>query len=134
MTGLRIAVLYTLFAVLATAANLGAQALVLGSADGRWATWTALLVGTLVGLPVKYVLDKRYIFAFRADDAAHDARLFALYAAMAVVTTVVFWGSELLVGMITGTTAGHLVGGALGLAVGYAAKYRLDKTYVFVAR
>ena len=50
------------FAVLATLANLGAQRVVLALLDVKGELAAAIFVGTGVGLVVKYVLDKRWIF------------------------------------------------------------------------
>jgi putative flippase GtrA len=46
----------------ATACNLAAQRAVLALSDGAPAFMLALAVGTGVGLVVKYILDKRWIF------------------------------------------------------------------------
>ena len=42
----------------------------------------SVVVGTAVGLVVKYLLDKHYIFRFHTRNLAHDSRTFALYTAM----------------------------------------------------
>lgn len=128
---LRIAILYSLFAALSTAANLLSQALVTNYYKGQYAIIISIIVGTAVGLPVKYVLDKKYIFSFTADSLSHDSKLFVLYSLMAVVTTVIFWGTELTFQWIFGTEALRLTGGAIGLVIGYFIKYQLDKKYVF---
>ncbi|MBR6976301.1 MAG: GtrA family protein, partial [Ottowia sp.] len=63
---MRLALLYSLFAAIATVANIGAQDICV-----RLWPWTAgsvvtsMAFGTLVGLLVKYVLDKKWIFRFR---------------------------------------------------------------------
>ena len=54
-----------------------------------------------------------------------------LYGFTAVFTTAVFWGAEWLFDLTFGSVAGRLLGGAIGLASGYAIKYRLDKRFVF---
>ncbi|UYN95724.1 MAG: GtrA family protein [Enhydrobacter sp.] len=128
---MRLTVTYALIALVATAANIGAQELSLRAYDGRWHVESSVLVGTAVGLVLKYVLDKAYIFRFRARDAAHDARVFALYTAMGVVTTLVFWGFELGFHYLFHTKAMRYLGGLIGLAIGYWAKYHLDKRFVF---
>lgn len=131
MSRLHLVVLYALFAALATFANLFAQWLVLLPSHGQVRQLVALTVGTLVGMPLKYVLDKRYIFQVATTGLLHDLRLFVLYGAMAVVTTVIFWGTELAFGYFTSSRLGLLVGGAIGLAIGYVIKYQLDKKFVF---
>ncbi|MDO5624549.1 MAG: GtrA family protein [Pseudomonadota bacterium] len=130
---MRIALLYTLFAALATAANIGAQDVWLRIWHGPYAIALSVLAGTAVGLVVKYVLDKRWIFRFKAQSAAHDGQTFMLYTLMGVLTTVIFWGFEFGFHALYGTREMRYLGGALGLAIGYLAKYQLDKHFVFRA-
>lgn len=131
MTGSTIALRYGIFAVIATAANIGAQHLCLLIWSGAWSFPLSLAFGTGVGLVAKYLLDKRWIFGFRARDVRHDAGTFVLYTGTGVFTTVIFWGSEYLFDAVSGTLAGRYAGGVLGLAIGYVVKYRLDRRYVF---
>ena len=128
---MRLAVVYTLLALIATAANLLAQAVAVRLWLGPWPVEVSMLVGTGVGLVVKYVLDKIYIFRFTAESAAHDLQTFALYAGMGVVTTLIFWGFELAFYRAFEDKSLRYLGGAIGLAIGYWAKYRLDKRFVF---
>ena len=60
-----IALKYAIFAALATGANIAAQDLSLAFYGGAQAIVLSVLVGTAVGLLLKYQLDKRYIFGFR---------------------------------------------------------------------
>jgi len=122
---------YAFFAVLATIANLGAQRLVLtADADGlRFAL--AVGTGTLVGLVVKYLLDKRWIFYDAEDGLKAHGRKFTLYTVMGIVTTAIFWGSETAFWLIWQTDAMRELGAVLGLSVGYVVKYRLDRRFVF---
>ncbi len=129
----RIALLYTLFAVIATAANFATQMIVVRLYDGPWSIPLAVLAGTVVGLPVKYFLDKKWIFAYTTTRATQNVGLFALYTVTAVVTTLVFWGTEWLFEVLFRTEAMRLLGGAIGLAIGYATKYLLDRRFVFTA-
>jgi len=119
------------FAALATLANLGAQRLVLGAIGAEAGYVPALGAGTLVGLILKYLLDKRWIFDDRSRGAANHGRKFALYSAMGIVTTVIFWGTETGFWLIWQTSAMRETGALLGLSVGYFAKYRLDRRFVF---
>jgi len=84
-----------------------------------------------VGLVVKYLLDKRWIFFDTSTGAKAHGRKFALYTAMGVVTTCIFWGSETAFWLIWGTDAMRELGAVLGLMVGYGAKYILDRRFVF---
>jgi putative flippase GtrA len=129
-----LAMLYAVFAGLATVVNIGSQALLMSLYSGEFAIPLSILVGTATGLPVKYILEKRHIFDFQSKSLAQDARLFFLYSAMGVVTTVLFWGIEYAFHRIFGTDAMRYLGGAIGLTLGYVIKYHLDKQYVFVNR
>jgi putative flippase GtrA len=132
----RLATLYALFAAVATGANLGAQAAVhavLPPAPGAagLAYWAALVFGTGVGLVVKYLLDKRWIFDDRSRGLAAHGRRFSLYTLMGVATTAIFWGTQTAFFVGFGTEAALHLGGALGLGLGYVVKYRLDRRFVF---
>lgn len=133
-TAVTVAVLYTAFAALSTVLNIGAQMLSMAVYDGPRAVELSILVGTAAGLPLRYVLEKRFIFAFRSDGLAHDGRLFVLYGFMGVFTTAIFWGVEYAFHLFFRTDAMRYVGGVLGLAIGFYVKYQLDKKYVFVRR
>lgn len=131
----RIALLYTLFAGIATVVNIATQALawrlLLPAAEEPWPLILSVVAGTGTGLIVKYVLDKRWIFAFRAKNRASGVRAFVLYTLFSVVTTVIFWGFEFGAEALFGTELARYVGAIAGLAIGYAAKYRLDKHITF---
>lgn len=122
---------YSAFAVLAILANLATQRLIL--THGETAGWfaTAVAAGTVVGLVVKYVLDKRWIFADTSTGVKAHGRKFTLYTAMGVVTTVIFWGSETAFWLIWKTDLMRELGAVLGLTVGYVVKYNLDRRFVF---
>lgn len=122
---------YAFLALLATAVNILCQDLSIRLYQGTGAVALATLAGTGVGLVFKYVLDKRYIFHFRATNAAHDGRTFALYLVMGLATTALFWGVEFGFDHLFGNKTMRYVGAALGLAIGYLAKYHLDKRFVF---
>lgn len=129
-----LAVLYAVFAAIATAANIGCQALVIWLYKGPHAVLLSVLVGTAAGLPIKYALEKRHIFDFKSANLAHDGRLFVLYTAMGVFTTALFWGIEYAFHHTFGTDAMRYLGGVIGLTLGYFIKYHLDKRFVFVNR
>ena len=127
----KLAIKYAIFALIATAANIGAQDLSIRAYSGTFGILASVIVGTGVGLVVKYLLDKRYIFRFRARSAAHDTQTFALYTVMGLATTVVFWGFEFGFHHLFETREMRYLGGIIGLAIGYLTKYHLDKRYVF---
>jgi hypothetical protein len=128
---MKLAITYAILALIATMANLGAQDLVIRIYSGAFSVFISIVIGTGVGLLIKYVLDKRYIFRFRARDAVHDSQTFMLYTVMGLATTVIFWGAEFSFDHLFGTKEMRYVGGAIGLAIGYLTKYHLDKRYVF---
>jgi len=138
---LRLTAAYAFFAAIATAANLGAQwgvlrvwRLAMGPRDA-FALIVAMACGTALGLAIKYGLDKRFIFRDRSTGARVHARKFGLYSAMGLVTTAIFWTSELVANRIDPTGSLIYLGGAIGLTVGYLVKYQLDRRFVFqVAR
>ncbi len=131
MSGMQVAVAYAIFALMATAANIGAQDLVIRLYQGSFDILISIIAGTGVGLFVKYLLDKRYIFRFRPRNGIHDGQTFALYTLMGLVTTVIFWGFEFGFHQLFETRQMRYLGGVIGLAIGYVAKYHLDKRYVF---
>ena len=122
---------YTWFAVIATATNIFCQDISIRIYDGRYGVFIAVAVGTAVALPVKYFLDKRYIFRFQITDVFHDTRIFFLYSSMGLITTAVFWVFEFSFHFIFESKEYRYLGGLIGLIIGYFAKYHLDKKYVF---
>ncbi|MDA9582700.1 GtrA family protein [Amylibacter sp.] len=131
-TATKIAVLYTLFAVLSTAINIGSQMLSIWIYKGPLSVEISILVGTAIGLPLRYFLEKRYIFNFTSKNLVHDGKLFVFYSAMGVITTLIFWGTEYAFHLIYDTDFMRYLGGIIGLSIGFYVKYQLDKKYVFV--
>ena len=127
----RLAAVYALISVIGSAANLLTQAAVVAAYSGAYAIELSVLLGTFMGYPIKYVLEKKYVFDFQAQSLSHDSRLFALYGAMGVLTTLVFWGVEWAFQVAFGTDTMRYVGGAIGLTIGSVIKYNLDKRFVF---
>ncbi|MEM1340722.1 MAG: GtrA family protein [Pseudomonadota bacterium] len=119
---------YGSFAAIATLANLAAQEIVLILGTG-WA-WiaAAVVIGTGVGLVVKYLLDKRWIFY---DQSPDHGRQFSLYTLMGIATTVIFWGTVSLFVWLWGSDLARISGTVLGLTIGYVVKYNLDRRFVF---
>lgn len=131
MSSTELVLRYAAFAVLATLANLGAQRAVLMAGETPPLYAAAVVAGTGLGLVVKYVLDKRWIFADASTGLRAHGRKFSLYTAMGLVTTAIFWATETAFWAIWQTHTAREIGAVLGLAVGYAVKYRLDKRFVF---
>lgn len=129
---MKIAIRYTIFALFATIANIGSQDISLRLYGGIYDVMMSVAVGTVIGLIVKYVLDKKYIFKYRVKNAAHDTRLFILYTVMGLITTIIFWGFEFGFDYFFQSKEMRYTGGVLGLVIGYFIKYELDKRFVFV--
>ena len=122
---------YACFAVIATIANLAVQRLVLTGGNSTVMFMSAVAAGTIVGLVIKYVLDKRWIFMDTATGAAAHGKKFGLYTVMGIVTTVIFWGTETAFWFVWQTDLMRETGAVIGLAVGYVVKYNLDRRFVF---
>jgi putative flippase GtrA len=123
---------YTLFTVIAITMNIFCQDVVNRLYQGQFNLYASMLAGTLAGLVVKYILDRKYIFLFRSKSLFHDAQKFILYSTMGVVTTCVFWGVEMTFDFAFQDVIMRYVGAVVGLSIGYYIKYRLDKRFVFV--
>lgn len=127
----KLTIYYVLFAVTATLANIGTQDAVVRVYGGPLHIFISVMFGTGAGLVIKYLLDKRYIFRFQSRNALHDGQTFMLYTVMGLATTIIFWGFEFGFQYSFQTKEMRYLGGVIGLAVGYLAKYHLDKRYVF---
>lgn len=127
----KLVIYYASFALIATAVNIGTQDLVVRNYDGSFNIMISVFMGTAIGLVVKYILDKRYIFAFRARSIGHDTRIFIFYTLMGLLTTTLFWGFEFGLYYVFETKEMRYFGGIMGLIIGYLLKYHLDKRYVF---
>lgn len=119
------------FALIATAANIGAQDIVTRIYSGPFNIAASVVAGTGVGFVVNYTLDKRYIFRFRARSTAHHTQTFTLYGVMGLITTAIFWGVEFGFHYIFETKEMRYFGAVIGLALGYLIRYQLNKRYVF---
>ena len=122
---------YSLFAILATLANLAAQEVVLAVNETFYGYILAVLFGTGVGLVLKYLLDKRWIFQDVSTGIKAHGKKFGLYTAMGIVTTAIFWGTETAFYLIWATDTARITGAVIGLAIGYVVKYHLDRRFVF---
>ena len=124
---------YVLFAILATLANLATQELVIRTAPVAPLT-SSIVMGTAAGFILKYWLE--YIWVVDDGYSGHRSELqkIILYGAFSVLTTLVFWGFEVAFWVIWRTDFAKYAGAVLGLAIGYAAKFVLDRTFVFKER
>jgi putative flippase GtrA len=126
-----IAFRYVLFAIISTVVNLAFQYLSFAIYDGFLALYVAMFFGTLAGLILKYILDKKYIFFHTPKSKKDDGKKFLLYSFMGVFTTFIFWGFEIAFDYAFAFENAKYLGAVVGLGIGYIVKYQLDKKFVF---
>lgn len=131
MTIRTLALRYAFFALLATTANLATQRLVLSGGESSAVFAAAVGAGTIVGLVLKYFLDKRWIFADRSTGMRAHGQKLSLYTAMGIVTTAIFWCTETAFWLLWQSDIMREVGAIIGLTFGYVLKYQLDRRFVF---
>ena len=127
-----LAVKYIFFAIISTIVNLAFQFFSFLLYEGFGALYIAMFAGTLAGLIVKYVLDKKLIFYHQVEDGKDDVKKFTIYSIMGVFTTIIFWGVEMTFHYLFSNPNSKYIGAIIGLSIGYVIKYFLDKKYVFV--
>ncbi len=126
-----IAIKYTLFAVIATLFNLLFQYISLAIYSGYGSLFVAMFFGTLVGLFIKYYLDKQYIFYHAHSSQKENAKTFLLYSFMGIFTTILSWSIEYSFDALWPAEIAKYIGAFIGQILGYITKYNLDKKYVF---
>jgi putative flippase GtrA len=146
---IKLTIKYALFAGISTLGNLSTQQLllmflsslgflksfetfnILGIVSVDLILMTAIFFGTLVGLIIKYVLDKKYIFNFETKSKSENTGKFMLYSFMGVFTTLIYWAFEISFDAIFASESAKFIGALIGLTIGYVIKYNLDKRFVF---
>ncbi len=123
---------YIIFAVISILFNLLFQYFSFEFYEGFGALYVAMCIGTLAGLIVKYILDKKFIFYHTPKDKKEDAKKFILYSVMGVFTTMIFWGTEIIFNTLSEDPNAKYLGAIIGLSIGYVIKYFLDKKFVFI--
>ncbi len=138
---IKLATKYALFAGISIAGNLLVQRLCFFVYETgvitlfiEYTIYIALFFGTGVGLVIKYILDKFFIFYYQVESKKEDFIKFMLYTLMGVFTTVIFWGTELAFNYFFTFDSAKYIGGFIGLVIGYTTKYFLDKNFVFVKK
>jgi len=56
---------------------------------------------------------------------------FLIYTSFSIITTITFWGTELLFKILFHTQLFEMIGAVIGLTIGYTFKFFLDKKFVF---
>ena len=121
---------YILFCIIAIVINLSTQRIIMELIFIN-NYFLALLIGTLFGLVIKFILDKKYIFAYSDSSIKNNSLKFSFYSFNGILTTLLFWGTESVFFFIYKTNFAREFGALIGLTIGYFIKYRLDKKYVF---
>ena len=85
-------------------------------------------MGTLIGFVFKFLIDKLLIFKTKTKMAETTQEL-VKYLGFAIITTVIFCGTEITFLKVFGANY-YLLGGLLGLIIGYTLKFILDRQYV----
>ena len=132
MSPASLALRYAAFAASATAVNAATSTSAAPCTPAATSCTRPWRRETLAGLIAKYVLDRRWIFHDRPTPPRGHAVKFTRYALTGVLTTVIFWGVELPFAALGDTP--WLRYAVLGLVIGYTAKYRLDRRFVFRER
>ena len=125
-----IAAKYFLFALLSTLVNLISQFLTFVILDYEYEIYIAIANGTITGLLVKYLLDKYYIFNLNVREY-RSKNTFVPYILTSVLTTIIFWFTELWFINYIQISYTEYIGAMVGLSIGYTLKYFLDKSFVF---
>ena len=99
--------------------------------SGSFALYVSVAAGTVVGLVIKYILDKLFVFRHRSKRLSENLSLFTLYAMTGLVTTAIFWGFEFGFIYLFETKLARYIGALIGLTIGFIVKYRLDSYFVF---
>lgn len=121
---------YILFAILATTVNIFFQYLSFLLIDHKYELYIAILNGTILGMTLKYYLDKNFIFYYVKKEF-NNKNIFFLYIFTSIFTTIIFWAIELWFSYYVNITYSEYLGALVGLTLGYSLKYLLDKQLVF---
>jgi putative flippase GtrA len=131
MSPATLAARYTAIALVASLANLALQRAWMAAYAGPYAVEMAAVLATGLVLPFKYLADKHFIFGFRTTSAMHDLYKLLQYTTASLFTVAIFWAVEFGAWRAFGTPAAQYLGGALGLALSFHAKYLIDRRFVF---
>jgi peptidoglycan biosynthesis protein MviN/MurJ (putative lipid II flippase) len=121
---------YILFAILATTVNIFFQYLSFLLIDHKYELYIAILNGTILGMTLKYYLDKNFIFYYVKKEF-NNKNIFLLYIFTSIFTTIIFWAIELWFSYYVNINYSEYLGALVGLTLGYSLKYLLDKQLVF---
>ncbi|MHA1451218.1 MAG: GtrA family protein [Candidatus Hodarchaeales archaeon] len=93
----------------------------------------ALVIGTIAGFVFKFIVDKWIVFKDSLNEnesLKNTGKQVTKYFGFAIFTTMIFWGTEGAFYFFLGDEW-YLIGGIIGLIIGYTIKFVLDRKYVF---
>ena len=121
---------YILFAMLAIIANIFFQFLTFTLINYEYELYLAIFNGTILGMILKYYLDKNYVFNY-VKNKFENKNIFFLYILTSILTTIIFWLTEIWFKFNVNLQYSEYLGALIGLTLGYSLKYLLDKHLVF---
>ena len=91
--------------------------------------------GTVIGFLFKFIVDKFIVFEEKLTndkiaDLQKTTKQITLYFTFAIFTTMIFWGFEFSFKFFLPGNW-YLIGGLVGLIIGYSVKFLLDREFVF---
>jgi putative flippase GtrA len=105
---------YAMCALIAIFFNILVRELSLRLYDRLYSIIISVLSGTVIGLIVKYLLDKKYIFKHYVNGLINNGKMLAFYISTGIITTLIFWTFE--------------------FSFEYILKYKLDKNLFLVKK
>jgi len=90
-----------------------------------------MFTGIIAGFLVKFILDKFVVFKEKHKNFVHTLTQFFIYGALALITTFIFLAFEIAFKIIFDFNNSEIIGGFIGLVIGYTLKFFLDKIFVF---
>ena len=120
---------YILFAIFATIANLLTQRIILSFFQTTFFL-LAIFLGTLVGLIIKFFLDKTFIFFDKSKISKKLGKSLVFILQMGFFQQL-FLGNRVYILDNLENRKHEEIGAVIGLSIGYIIKYKLDKKYVF---
>jgi putative flippase GtrA len=134
MTFQTVALRYAAFAVIATVVQVAARRAVLQFSDTGVYFAAAVRAGTIAGLVVKYLLDRRCIFCDAETGVKDLRRKFFVHTTMGFVTTPIFWLREIASWLIWRANLVRELNAKIGLSIGDVGKRNLDQRFLFTDR
>ena len=123
---------YVLCSLIAIFFNLTSQEILLNFIDNEFKIFSSVMFGTCIGLLVKYILDKVYIFKYVVKGIKKNTKVFLIYTSSGIATTLIFWFFEFSFEFLFNTKFMRYIGALIGLSISYYIKYNLDRKFIFI--